>query len=391
MEVGIVGKPNVGKSTFFKAATLIDAEIANFPFTTIKPNIGMAAVRVKCACKELGVSCNPKNSVCMDGQRYIPVKAIDVAGLVPGAHEGKGLGNQFMDDLRMADALIHVIDIAGRTNEKGEPATDHDPETDIKFLIEEIDLWFYSILKKSWHKISSKIKYNNKDLLKELSEQMAGLGISEYYVKKALDNSGLYDKSGWEDEDIKAFASKLREIAKPILIAGNKIDLDAKKNYERLKENYLLTAVCAEAELALRQAHNAGVIKYLPGDSDFTILKEDLPEKQKKALDFMRTNILAKYDGTGVQKCINSAVFDVLKLIVVYPVENEGKLTDSKGNVLPDARLLPEGSKAIDLAYKIHTDIGDRFIGAIDCKTKKKIGRETVLKDGDVIKILTSR
>ena len=391
MEVGIVGKPNVGKSTFFKAATLIDAEIANFPFTTIKPNIGMAAVRVKCACKEFGVSCNPKNSVCMDGQRYIPVKAIDVAGLVPGAHEGKGLGNQFMDELRMADALIHVVDIAGRTNEKGEPATDHDPETDIKFLIEEIDMWFYSIIKKNWHKISSKIKYNNKDLLKELSEQMAGLGISEYSVKKALDISGLYDKSGWEDDDIKAFASKLREIAKPILIAGNKIDLDSKKNYERLKEEYAITAVCAEAELALRQAHNAGVIKYLPGDADFIILKEDLPEKQKKALDFMRTNILQKYDGTGVQKCINHAVFDVLKLIIVYPVENEGKLTDSKGNVLPDARLLPEGSKAIDLAYKIHTDIGDRFIGAIDCKTKKKIGRETVLKDGDVIKILTSR
>ena len=203
--------------------------------------------------------------------------------------------------------------------------------------------------------------------------------------------SGLYDKSGWEDDDIKAFASKLREIAKPILIAGNKIDLDAKKNYERLKEEYSITAVCAEAELALRQAHNAGAIKYLPGDADFTILKEDLPEKQKKALDFKRTNILQKYQGTGVQKCINYAVFDVLKLIVVYPVENEGKLSDSKGNVLPDARLLPEGSKAIDLAYKIHTDIGDRFIGAIDCKTKKKIGRETVLKDGDVIKILTSR
>lgn len=386
-----MGKPNVGKSTFFKALTMIDAEIANYPFTTIKPNVGMAAVRAPCPCRGLGVVCHPKNSVCVDGYRFIPVKAIDVAGLVPGAHEGKGLGNQFMDDLRMADALIHVVDISGRTNEKGEPATDHDPESDIRFLIDEIDLWFYGILKKNWHKITSKTKYDNKELLKELSEQMAGLGITEYYVKKALDESRLYDKCDWEDADIKAFASKLRENAKPIVLAANKIDLDAKKNFERLKEKYPLTAVCAEAELALRQAHNAGAIKYLPGDTDYTILKEDLPEKQKNALNYIKTNILQKYEGTGVQKCINSAVFEVLKLIVVYPVENEGKFTDSKGNVLPDARLLPEGSTAIDLAYKIHTDIGDRFIGAIDCRTKKKIGRESVLKDGDVIKILTSR
>ena len=391
MEVGIVGKPNVGKSTFFKALTLIDAEIANFPFTTIKPNIGMAAVRVECPCATFGVKCNPKNSLCIGGSRFVPVKAIDVAGLVPGAHEGKGLGNQFMDDLRMADALIHVVDISGRTNEKGEPATGYDSEEDIKFLIDEIDLWFFGILKKNWHKITSKTKYNNKDLLKEITEQLSGLEVKEYHVKEAIETAGLADKTDWSDEELLAFARALRETAKPIVLAGNKIDLDNKKNYERLKDTYEITPVCAEAELALRQANNAGIIKYLPGDADFKILKEDLGEKQRNALNFMTTNILQKYGGTGVQKCINSAVYDVLKLIVVYPVENENKLTDSKGNVLPDARLLPEGSTAIDLAYKIHTDIGDRFIGAIDCRTKKKIGRESVLKDGDVIKILTTR
>ncbi len=391
MEVGIVGKPNVGKSTFFKALTMIDAEIANYPFTTIKPNVGMAAVRAPCPCRELGVLCHPKNSVCVDGQRFIPVKAIDVAGLVPGAHEGKGLGNQFMDDLRMADALIHVVDISGRTNEKGEPATDHDPESDIRFLVDEIDQWFYGILKKNWHKITSKTKYNNKELLKEITEQLSGLEIKEYHVKEAIDSAGLAEKTEWSDGELLAFARALRDSSKPVVLAGNKIDLDAKKNYERLKDKYDITPVCAEAELALRQAHNAKVIKYLPGDIDFQILKEDLGEKQKAALNFIKTGILQKYGGTGVQKCINSAVYDVLKLIVVYPVENETRYMDSKGNILPDARLLPEGSTAIDLAYKIHTDIGDRFIGAIDCRTKKKIGRESVLKDGDVIKILTTR
>jgi len=372
MEVGIVGKPNVGKSTFFKAMTLIDAEIANFPFTTIKPNIGMASVRVDCPCRGFGVSCNPKNSACIDGQRFICVKAVDVAGLVPGAHEGKGLGNQFMDDLRMADALIHVVDISGRTNEKGEPAQDHDPADDIRFLEDEIDLWFFGILRKNWHRIESRIKYNNRDVVKELAEQMAGLGIKEYHIKGAIEKAGLSGSSEWSDGDLLSFAKALRETSKPVILAGNRIDLDTKGNYARLKDRYALTAVCAEAELALRQAHNAGMIKYLPGDADFTALKTDIPDKQKKALDFIRTEILQKYNGTGVQKCINSAVFGVLGQIVVYPVENENRLTDSKGNVLPDARLMPQGSTAIDLAYAVHTDIGNRFIGAIDCRTKKR-------------------
>lgn len=390
MEIGIVGKPNVGKSTFFKALTLAEAEIADFPFTTIKPNIGIGYVRVECTCKGLDITCNPRTSLCINKNRLIPVKVIDVAGLVPGAHEGKGLGNQFLDDLRQADALIHVVDISGRTNETGEPTTDYNPESDIKFLEDEINLWFFDIIRKNWNKIYSKIKYEKRNIVNELVMMLSGLGISENHIKIAIKDTGLEDNSEWNENELKNFALNLVKVSKPIIIAANKIDIDSKNNLEKLRNKYRMIPTCSEAELALKQAEKAGLIEYLPGDSGFKILK-GVNEKQNMALEFIRKNILEKFHSTGIQQCVNSAVFDVLEMIVVYPVENENKFSDSKGNVLPDAYLLPDGSKALDLAYKVHTDIGEKFIGAIDCRTRKKIGKDHVLKNGDVIKILTSR
>ena len=120
MIIGVVGKANVGKSTFFKAATLAEVEIGNYPFVTIKANSGVGYVKVKCVDQEFGVQCDPRKGYCKNGIRFVPVELIDVAGLVPGAHEGKGMGNQFLDDIRQADVLIHVIDGSGGTNEKGE-------------------------------------------------------------------------------------------------------------------------------------------------------------------------------------------------------------------------------------------------------------------------------
>jgi hypothetical protein len=392
MEIGIVGKPNVGKSTFFKALTLADVEIKNFPFTTINANIGVGYVRVECACYSLGLKCNPQNSLCISGNRFIPVKLIDVAGLVPGAHLGKGLGNKFLDDLRRADALIHIVDISGRTNEKGGPTEDYDPEKDIKFLEEEIDEWFFSILKKNWNNISRKIKYENKNLVKEFTDVLSGLSITEKHIKDAMKKLDFEGKTEFSNDELKELAIMLRKTSKPILISGNKIDLDKGGNFERLKEKYKVIATCSESELALRQAQNHDLIKYTPGDSTFEIIhEEEVDEKQRKALKFVRKEILEKYGSTGVQQCINTVVFDILKQVVIYPVENENKFTDKKDNVLPDAYLLPEGSTALDLAYKIHTDIGDKFIGAIDCRTKKKVGKDHILKNNDIIKIITGR
>ncbi|HHQ45093.1 MAG TPA: redox-regulated ATPase YchF [Candidatus Altiarchaeales archaeon] len=386
MDVGVVGKPNVGKSTFFKSLTLSDAEVANFPFTTVKANIGVGYVRGKCPCRDLGVTCNPNNSLCRDGVRFIPVKLIDVAGLVPGAHEGKGLGNQFLDDLRQASALIHVVDISGRTNELGEPSNGHDPAKDIVFLEDEVNLWFADIIERNWKAVKGRAQHESGKMVSLLSEKLSGLGVSEKSVEKALSDAGLLDNLDWSRGDVEKFAKILRERGKTIIIAANKIDLDTEGNFERLKGEYELSPVCAEAELALREASEKGLIDYMPGVGDFTV-KGGLGEKQLKALEFVRENILKKYGSTGVQDCLDKAVYEVLEYISVYPVENEKKYSDKNGRVLPDAHLMPKGSTVIELAYKIHSDIGGNFVGAIDCRSGRKVGRDHELRDCDVIKI----
>ncbi len=387
MDVGLVGKPNVGKSTLFKALTLAETEIASHPFTTIKANIGVGYVRSKCACQDFQVKCNPKNGLCISGWRFTPIRLVEVAGLVPGTHKGKGLGNQFLDDLRQADVLIHVVDISGRTNELGEPTKDHDPEKDIEFLEQEIDLWFAQIVRKNWKKVETKIKYESKKVEVELAQILAGIGVRESHVKSAIENAGLTDNAEWSDEDCENFAFALRRISKPIVIAANKVD-QGMDNYNALKDSYEMTILCAEAELALREADSHGLIEYVPGDGDFKILG-DIDEKKGKGLEFIKEMILDKMGSTGAQNVLNQAVHEHLELITVYPVENETKLMDGKGNVLPDSFLVPLGSTVLDLAYRIHSDIGDKFIGAIDCRSKMKVKRDHELADCDVIKIIS--
>jgi ribosome-binding ATPase YchF (GTP1/OBG family) len=392
MQIGLLGKANVGKSTFFSAATETPVPTGNFPFTTIEPNIGVAYVQSDCACKHFEIP--HENPLCVNKIRFIPVKLIDVAGLVPGAHEGKGLGNQFLDDARQAEVLIHVVDIAGTTDLQGQPVPigSHDPLEDVEFVQNEFDQWFVNILQREWDKITREIDQKRAKLTDGIAKRFTGLGIKDYQVQDVLQKLNLISKNPkeWVDSDIQTFVKELRKNTKPIIIAANKADLCKDLDIIKKISDTHVVPCSAETELLLRKASKGGLVNYSPGDANFSISenKEILPQ-QKKALDVVKS-VFSKIHSTGVQKILNTAVFDSLKFIVVFPVEDETKLTNKDGDVLPDAKLLSENSTAKDLAGLIHADIAKGFLHAIDCKTKQRIGGDHKLKNGDVIKIVST-
>ncbi|MFZ8908237.1 MAG: redox-regulated ATPase YchF [Nitrosopumilaceae archaeon] len=392
MQIGLLGKANVGKSTFFSAATETPVATGNFPFTTIEPNIGVAYVKADCACKHFGIP--HENPLCVNKIRFIPVKLIDVAGLVPGAHEGKGLGNQFLDDARQAEVLIHVVDIAGATDIQGQPVPigTHDPLEDVEFVRNEFDQWFVNILQRDWDKITREIDQKRAKLTDGITKRFTGLGIKDFQVQESLQKLNLISKNPkeWQETDIHTFVKELRKNTKPIIIAANKADLCQDLDVIKKITDSFVVPCSAETELLLRKASKAGIVNYSPGEEKFSVVdNKDILPQQKKALEVVE-GVFSKIHSTGIQKILNNAVFDTLKFIVVYPVEDETKLTNKDGDVLPDAKLLPENSNAKDLAGLIHADIAKGFLHAIDCKTKQRIGADHKLKNGDVIKIVST-
>ncbi len=398
MLVGVIGKPNVGKSTFFSAATLRDVPIADFPFTTIQPNVGVAYLRTKCVCKEMGVTDNPKNSVCVNGTRLIPVKLVDVAGLVEGAAEGRGLGNQFLDEVRQADALIHVVDASGSTDGEGRKVSpgSHEPLQDIEMVEREFDLWVLGIIKRDWGRISRIAEQSGKKITPLLAERLTGLAMDEAEIEDVLAHLHLKPEKStdWSDTDLMRFARLLRERTKPSLIAANKADLPtAGGNIEKLKATGRRVVPCAsEAELLLRKASERGLVEYIPGDRGFRLTAaERLTQDQLRAIQMVHEKVMKVYGETGVQTAINEAYFTLLNAIVVFPVEDERKLADKKGNILPDAYVMKGGSTPLNLARAIHTDLAEGFLYAIDARTGMRLGADYRLKNRDVVKIVSSR
>ncbi len=385
--LAIAGKPNCGKSTFFRAATLAHAEVANYPFTTIDANHGVAYVRTECPCREMEAPCTQ----CRDGVRFIPIGLIDVAGLVPDAHKGRGLGNQFLDNLRQANAILHVVDASGSTDAEGNPVDvgSHDPVADIKFLRYEMTMWVYGILDKHWPKLQRQAQQRDFSLLLAIVDVFAGLGVT-LEDAKAAEASIDTDLRSAGEEDLIRFCEHLVNHSKPMEIVANKADQAPQEFLDALKECGVIFASAA-SELALRMAAEGKFLRYLPGDASFS-LNPDAPlsAAQRAGLEKVAA-YMQQFGGTGVQQAIDRAVFDLLDMIVVYPVEDENKLTDGQGRVLPDAFLMKRGSTPHDLAFQVHTDIGEGFLYAIDARKNMRIKENHELVHGDIIKIVSVR
>jgi hypothetical protein len=400
LKIGIIGKTNTGKTTFFNAVTLLNAEISNYSFTTKSPNVGIGYVKTPCVHPELGVKDSPKNSTCIDGWRFIPIEVIDLPGLIKGAWEGSGLGNQFLSVAAQADALLHIVDASGSINSQGkicEPGMGS-PLADYYDIEEELVKWYTKNLSENAQQVTRLLEGKNKDLTKALLEILAGIKVREEHIKTALEKTKLMGIPfpDWEDEDFHTFASEIRYLSKPTLIVANKMDMPvSERNFKGLQETFgerFVIPCSADVELALRKAEKSGVISYLPGEEGFKIKDADrLTSKQKWALEYVNSRLFEKWLRTGVDYALSVTVFKLLRMNVVYPVEDAKRYSDSKGNVLPDALMLPHGSTPLELAKSLHSDIAEGFLYAIDAVSGLRLPKDYILRDRDVVSIVSTK
>jgi len=398
IKIGLIGKTNTGKTTFYNSSTLSTDEISTYPFTTKKSSISTGYANTLCVHSEFNVTDNPNNSKCKDGWRYIPIELIDLPGLIKDAWKGKGLGNQFLSIASQSDALLHVVDASGSIDSSGRIADvgSGDPVADFADIEEELNMWYQKIFEGNRDKLK-KLAESDNDQASALTQIYQGMGVKKNHVKETLRITELEEKNieNYDIKDSKKFATELRRISKPTLIVANKIDVKgASKNFQRLRERYndmIVVPASADSELTLRRAEQKELIKYSPGSEQFDILRSnELNQKQKEALDFIKSDIMGEYMRTGVQFAINVTVFKLLKMNSIYPVAIPEKLSDKKGRVLPDLILLKDGSTIVDLAKEIHSDLTKGLLYAKDLRYNLRVPTNYQLRDRDVISLVSA-
>ena len=398
IKIGLIGKTNTGKTTFFNSSTLSSDEISTYPFTTKKSSTSIGYAITLCVHPEFNVIDNPNNSKCKDGWRYIPIELIDLPGLLKDSWKGKGLGNQFLSIASQSDALLHVVDASGSIDSSGRIAEvgSGDPVSDFADIEEELNMWYQKTFEGNRDKLK-KIAESDNDQTNALTQLYQGMGVKKSHVKEALRITQLEEKiiENYDIKDSKKFSTELRRISKPTLIVANKIDVKgASKNFQRLRERYndmIVIPASADSELSLRRAEQSELIKYSPGSEQFDILRtNDLNQKQRDALDFIKSDIMGEYMRTGVQFAINVTVFKLLKMNSIYPVTIPEKLSDKKGRVLPDLILLKDGSTIVDLAKEIHSDLTKGLLYAKDLRYNLRVPTNYQLRDRDVISLVSA-
>ncbi|RLN90816.1 hypothetical protein BBJ28_00011287 [Nothophytophthora sp. Chile5] len=421
--IGCVGKPSAGKSTFFNAVTDGKAKTGNFPFTTIEPNEGITYYLSPCPCaaKNKTAVCAPRYGKCEQGTRYVPVKLLDVAGLIPGASEGAGLGNKFLDDLRHAQVLMHIIDVSGRTNEKGEETEGYDPINDADWLTQEIHQWVFANLWKRWGSIARRHKATKSSLQSTFIGQLSGYGATPALVGKMLDRLGAkepLDLTTWGEDEVHKAVETFLDIRFPTVLVLNKADQgdDTDRNIEKIVEKYgsdRCFVASAAAECFLRAASKQRFIRYEPGSMFYSTLEDDdeaqaqaeaekgLPplkpveKKIAKRLERISDMVLFRYGSSGVRAAINAAV-ELADVVVVYPVKSlKSFATDTtpgagdKG-VFADAVMVRRGTTVKELAFRVSQFLGANLAYAEGEDGRRRGEDEPITSSNLIIKFTTT-
>lgn len=336
------------------------------------------------------------NSACIDGWRYAPVKVIDIPGLIKDAWRGRGLGNRFLSAIGQADALIHVVDASGSIDGEGNIAQpgSGNPVQDIMDIEGEIERWITEILFNNRQQIIREAASLSTE--QALARALSGIKAKAPSIIRALGASELEGRGfeTWAHDETMRFSSVLLPLIKPSIIIANKMDLyAAKDNIDQMTEYYskgLVTACCAEAELVLRRAEGMGLLRYTPGQEKFRIVDgARLTPEQERALDYVEERVMKNWMRTGIQQALNTLVFRLLRVNMVYPVADESEFKDNHGNILPDVHLMPDPSTPMDLAADVHTRLAENYVLAIDARTGMRLPKDYALRHRDVVKIMT--